>query len=270
LGRFTQPDTIVPISQGTQAWDRFAYVNNNPLRYTDPTGHGAYCGDDYDPGCLNDEETYHYNLATKQPLRFENLPVAEEDLEWIQWFGGTESAYNDHLAYQRDPDDSYKYDAYCQGYHCGIDFGAAWGDPVYAGVYGQVIKAGPGSGGYEIVIQVGDYQILYQAVDGDFLVKDRQFVSPDTVIAGVGNHSADPQGGNVHLHLEVRYSSSGHAPWKDRIANPLLFMDMSMYEQLKSREPYSPYNNINFHVSERDPLKQLSPIIRGGGVLWDD
>jgi RHS repeat-associated protein len=40
LGRFTQPDTIVPTStQGTQAWDRYAFVNNNPVRYNDPTGH---------------------------------------------------------------------------------------------------------------------------------------------------------------------------------------------------------------------------------------
>jgi RHS repeat-associated protein len=40
LGRWVQPDTIVPLqSQGVQAWDRFAYVNNNPVRYTDPTGH---------------------------------------------------------------------------------------------------------------------------------------------------------------------------------------------------------------------------------------
>jgi RHS repeat-associated protein len=40
LGRFTSPDTIVPTStQGTQAWDRYGFVNNNPVRYTDPTGH---------------------------------------------------------------------------------------------------------------------------------------------------------------------------------------------------------------------------------------
>jgi hypothetical protein len=33
-----QADTIVPTQQGTQAFDRYAYVNNNPLRYTDPSG----------------------------------------------------------------------------------------------------------------------------------------------------------------------------------------------------------------------------------------
>lgn len=34
LSRFNQPDTIIPEeSQGVQAWDRFAYVNNNPVRY---------------------------------------------------------------------------------------------------------------------------------------------------------------------------------------------------------------------------------------------
>jgi RHS repeat-associated protein len=40
LGRFTQPDSLIPEqSQGAQAWDRYAYVNNNPVRYNDPSGH---------------------------------------------------------------------------------------------------------------------------------------------------------------------------------------------------------------------------------------
>jgi hypothetical protein len=31
---------VVPLeSQGMQAWDRYAYTNNNPVRYNDPTGH---------------------------------------------------------------------------------------------------------------------------------------------------------------------------------------------------------------------------------------
>jgi hypothetical protein len=32
-------DTDVPASQGVQGYDRYAYSNNNPVRYTDPTGH---------------------------------------------------------------------------------------------------------------------------------------------------------------------------------------------------------------------------------------
>jgi RHS repeat-associated protein len=39
LGRFAQADTIIPSNQGVQAWDRFAYANNNPVRYVDPDGH---------------------------------------------------------------------------------------------------------------------------------------------------------------------------------------------------------------------------------------
>ena len=51
IGRFMQADTIVPLQvQGTQAFDRYAYVNNNPLRYTDPSGNRA-CDDYYGSGC---------------------------------------------------------------------------------------------------------------------------------------------------------------------------------------------------------------------------
>ncbi|WKZ50323.1 MAG: RHS repeat-associated core domain-containing protein [Anaerolineales bacterium] len=50
LGRFLSPDTIVPTStQGTQAWDRYAFVNNNPVRYNDPTGHWGCEEDEYCP-----------------------------------------------------------------------------------------------------------------------------------------------------------------------------------------------------------------------------
>ena len=42
IGRFMQADTIVPLQvQGTQAFDRYAYVNNNPMKYVDPSGNLA-------------------------------------------------------------------------------------------------------------------------------------------------------------------------------------------------------------------------------------
>ncbi|MBM3135718.1 MAG: hypothetical protein FJZ89_10660 [Chloroflexi bacterium] len=38
LGRFIQPDTIVPNPVNPQALNRYSYVLNNPLRFIDPTG----------------------------------------------------------------------------------------------------------------------------------------------------------------------------------------------------------------------------------------
>jgi len=39
LGRFIQPDTIIPDLSNPQSYNRYSYCVNNPLRYTDPTGH---------------------------------------------------------------------------------------------------------------------------------------------------------------------------------------------------------------------------------------
>jgi RHS repeat-associated protein len=39
LGRFLSADTIVPDEKNPQSHNRYAYVINNPLRHTDPTGH---------------------------------------------------------------------------------------------------------------------------------------------------------------------------------------------------------------------------------------
>ena len=39
IGRFASADTIVPDRSNPQQYDRYTYVLNNPLRFTDPTGH---------------------------------------------------------------------------------------------------------------------------------------------------------------------------------------------------------------------------------------
>jgi hypothetical protein len=41
LGRFIQPDTIIPDMSNPQAWNRYAYVYNNPILFNDPSGHFA-------------------------------------------------------------------------------------------------------------------------------------------------------------------------------------------------------------------------------------
>ncbi len=66
LGRFMSPDTIVPTStQGTQAWDRYAFVNNNPVRYTDPTGHGVDCG--IGENCMGNQTNQNDTVTCADP-----------------------------------------------------------------------------------------------------------------------------------------------------------------------------------------------------------
>ncbi len=43
LGQFISADSIVPGAGNPQAFNRYAFVLNNPLRYTDPSGHCPFC-----------------------------------------------------------------------------------------------------------------------------------------------------------------------------------------------------------------------------------
>jgi len=63
LGRFIQADTVVPRPTDPQSLNRYSYVNNNPFRYADPTGHyvdeGNFC---LQPGCSYDPSMEYYLL----------------------------------------------------------------------------------------------------------------------------------------------------------------------------------------------------------------
>src|SRR5688500_5322716 len=52
LGRFLSPDTFVPGAANPQAYNRYSYVLNNPLKYIDATAHAQVCADgDEGGGC---------------------------------------------------------------------------------------------------------------------------------------------------------------------------------------------------------------------------
>ncbi len=79
LGRFTQADTIVPA--GVQGYDRYAFVNNNPVRYTDPSGHAAWQGDDGGLG-ENDDGCGIFGCHTQDiPDYVENAKLSGEDTQ---------------------------------------------------------------------------------------------------------------------------------------------------------------------------------------------
>ena len=98
LGRFASPDTIVP--GGVQGLDRYAYVNNSPINFVDPSGHLSCYGDNFDDGpqCLKKNPTA-YNPRTLDDFR--NMTWRNRK-DWLMslvhknglgdWFNDIESA----------------------------------------------------------------------------------------------------------------------------------------------------------------------------------
>ena len=69
LNRFLSPDSIIPDPGNTGAYDRYAYVENNPLNNTDPIGHKKVPGGPggviivYDgDNDVSDPTRYYYNM----------------------------------------------------------------------------------------------------------------------------------------------------------------------------------------------------------------
>jgi RHS repeat-associated protein len=68
LGRFIQPDSIIPNPVNPQSWNRFSYVRNNPVRFNDPTGHIECDDQDENGNCIN----YRQNLFRKISKNYSN------------------------------------------------------------------------------------------------------------------------------------------------------------------------------------------------------
>jgi RHS repeat-associated protein len=91
VGRFIQPDTIVPSPGNPQHFNRYSYVRNNPLNFTDPSGHkdcGPACeGDDYIPEL---DEYYRFTTSDYDML---GIPLQDpwSDPNYSEWFSGHHS-----------------------------------------------------------------------------------------------------------------------------------------------------------------------------------
>jgi hypothetical protein len=75
INRFLSADTIVPSYANPQSLNRYSYVLNNPLRYTDPTGHKP-C-EEYAGSCLSEHQvTQKYNTELhKQKKKRDTLDI---------------------------------------------------------------------------------------------------------------------------------------------------------------------------------------------------
>ncbi len=78
-GRFVSADTIVPSSGNPQSLNRYSYVYNNPVKYTDPTGHMVGCGAG-DDTCGYSDPPVNYSPATRQYL-LHDLGIHLQDIQ---------------------------------------------------------------------------------------------------------------------------------------------------------------------------------------------
>ena len=77
LNHFIQPDTIVPDQYNPQDLNRYSYARNNPMRYTDPTGHWACDDQDENGKCINYEQIQKRKITNlRRALKnFKELPT---------------------------------------------------------------------------------------------------------------------------------------------------------------------------------------------------
>jgi len=83
LGRFLQPDSIIPDQFNPQSWNRYSYVTNRPVNFNDPTGHVACEGERWDDGpqCVQSKD-FKENVEKEKEVnkiraKFKNVTVKD-------------------------------------------------------------------------------------------------------------------------------------------------------------------------------------------------
>ena len=76
ITQFSQPDSIVPDPYNPQSLNRYSYALNNPIRYTDPTGHRP-C-EDYQGSCLSEKQVTKIHKEKQEKIKKKNKEVKEK------------------------------------------------------------------------------------------------------------------------------------------------------------------------------------------------
>jgi len=81
MGKFISADTIIPNPANTQAFNRYSYCLNNPLKYMDPNGHVVTIGG-WDVRVLSTIGIYGYNVMYSDMFRDSGLAEAYSSPEY--------------------------------------------------------------------------------------------------------------------------------------------------------------------------------------------
>jgi hypothetical protein len=112
---FTQADFVIPVSTLPISYDRYSYTLNNPIRFTDPSGHSVDCGigDNYCHAGKLDLASRALDVANEKStnakkgttLMWNGLSNSERSI--LTEGGWTEGVYQDHLSGGVSPADTW-------------------------------------------------------------------------------------------------------------------------------------------------------------------
>ena len=221
LGRFIQPDSIIPDLTNSQAWNRYSYVANNPLKYIDPTGHiieeprnplpciDGICGSSqqksknvrhpnrFDPWKgfrIYPDDPFQFGMTAEDMFLMVYSDVLPGHFRTTTLFGNDNTLGG-------------------EGYHMGVDIDYTTGDsdrgePILAGWAGVVVyieSSGALDFGRMAIVEVGIFGVKFYTIFAhmeELSVDVGDRVSSKTKVGTLGD-SPDPSM-SVHLHLEVR------------------------------------------------------------------
>ncbi len=99
IAHFVQADTVVPEPGNAAAWDRFAYVRNNPIRYNDPLGRDVGCSA-ADPKCKK-QNTYTSPFTQTSAISSSNFEITSDGIKFsISAFTGCVGSCKSPMEFQ--------------------------------------------------------------------------------------------------------------------------------------------------------------------------
>jgi len=85
-GRFLSADPFVQFPFSSQGWNRYAYVNNNPLSFMDPSGYFIQCNPETGD-CIEDENTEGPADLRNDPNQYESIEVNNSGVVQTGFYG---------------------------------------------------------------------------------------------------------------------------------------------------------------------------------------